>query len=341
MPFKEYITVKNIVFLILILIILKFLSQITVIALLFFASFVIACSLNPIVDKLEKKLKRPTAAGLVLFGALVVAFAFFVPIIFIAVKQVHGFLMILPEKIDFIQDFIVNHKFHGHRLPEIINVEAFIKSSSPFATKILNQSINFTLNFAQGILFFLAICMIVFYFMADKTIIKNGVIRIFPNEMKEKASDIYENISHKVGGYVIAQLLSMFAVGLLTAVGLFLIKVDYALLLGLVTGVLDIIPIIGPTVALILCLIMANQMGLIALVLVVVVFLAAQWISNNFVRPVVFGKFLDLHPLVIIFALLVAAQFLGVWGVILAPAIASLVCVLFDEIYLKVINKSG
>lgn len=340
MSFKDYFTTKNIIFLILILIILKFLSQITVIALLFFASFVIACSLNPIVDKLSKKLKRSAAASLVLSGTLIISFAFFVPIIFIAVKQVQGLLVILPEKIDLIQNFVFTHKFYGHRIPEIINIDAIIKSSSPFATGLLNQSINLTLNFVQGVLFFLIICMIVFYFMADKSQIKQGFVKFFPKEMKEKASDIYENISNKVGGYVIAQLLGMFAVGALTALGLFFIKVDYALLLGLVTGVLDIIPIIGPTIALVLCLIMANQMGLIGLALVIVVFLAAQWISNNFVRPIVFGKFLDLHPLIIIFALLVAAQFLGVWGVILAPALASLVCVLFDEIYLKIINKS-
>lgn len=340
MPLKKYATAKNIIFVILVLLILKFLSQITVIALLFFASFVIACSLNPVVDKLEKKMKRSTAVNLVLFGTLIISFALFVPIIFVAVKQVQGFLTILPEKIDLIQNFITNYKFHGHSIPELMNIDSVIKSSSPFATKILNQSINFTLNFAQGILFFLAICMIVFYFMADKSVIKNGLIRIFPAEMKEKVSDIYENISNKVGGYVIAQLLNMFAVGLLTAIGLSLIKVDYALLLGLVTGILDIIPLIGPTVALILCLIMANQMGLIGFILVFAVFLTAQWLSNNLIRPVIFGRFLNLHPLIIIFALLVSAQFLGVWGVILAPALASLVCVLFDEIYIKTINKS-
>ena len=52
-----------------------------------------------------------------------------------------------------------------------------------------------------------------------------------------------------------------------------------------------------------------------------------------------FGKFLDLHPLVVIFAFLISAQFLGVWGVILSPAIAALVLTLFDELYIKTINK--
>lgn len=338
--FKQYATAKNIIFVILLLLILKGLSHVTAIALLFFASFVIACSLNPIVDKLEaKKMKRPTAVSLVLLGTLTVSFAFFVPIIFVAVKQVQGLIAILPEKINLIQDFIYNHQFYGYRIPEIVNLDELIKSSSPFATGVLNQSINFTVSFAQGILFFLAICMIVFYFMADKVLIKKGFIRLFPFEIKEKASEIYDNISHKVGGYVIAQLLNMVAIGLITAIGLALIKVDYALLLGIITGVLDIIPLIGPTIALILCLIVANQMGLFGLALVVIVFLTAQQLSNTFVRPVIFGRFLDLHPLIIIFALLVSAQFLGVLGVVLAPALASLVSVLFDEIYIKNINK--
>jgi len=339
MPFKEYFTTKNVIFLILILIILKCLSQITVIALLFFASFVIASSLNPIVDKLEKKMKRSAATTLVLIGTFVISFAFFIPIIFVAIKQVQGFVAILPEKLDFIQNFVFNHQFYGHKIPEFVNIDSIIKSSSPFATGLVNQSINLTLGVSQGILFALAICMIVFYFMADKTVIKNGVIKLFPPKIKEKAADVYDNISNKVGGYVIAQLLNMVAIGFLTAIGLFFVRVDYALLLGLITGVLDIIPLVGPTIALVLCLLMAYQLGPLSVVLVFIVFITAQWLSNNLVRPVIFGRFLDLHPLVIIFSLLVSAQFLGVWGVILAPAIASLICVLFDEIYIKTINK--
>lgn len=339
MSFKEYFTPKNIIFLILVFIILRYLPEIQVVALLFFASFIIACSLNPIVDLLEKKMKRQTATILVLFGTAALFLAFFVPILFVAIKQVQGFITILPEKIALIQDFIFNHQFYGYRIPEVVNINSLIKTSSPLATGLVNQSINITLNFFQGILYSLAICMIVFYFMADKATIKDGLIKIFPKRIKNKASEIYDNISHKVGGYVIAQILNMVAIGILTAIGMFIMKVDYALLLGLITGILDIIPIIGPTIALGLCLIMAYQMGPLGLALVLLAFLTAQWISNNLVRPVIFGKFLDLHPLIIIFALLVCAQFLGVWGVILAPAIASLVCVLFDEIYIKQINK--
>jgi len=341
MVFKEYITVKNVAFVVLVLVGLKFLSQITAIALLFFASYVIACSLNPIVDKLEKKMKRPIAATIVLFGTLTISVAFFVPIIFVAIKQIQGLMIILPEKLELIQNFIFTHKFYGYRLPEVISIDSIVGSSSPFTTKLLSQSIDITIGFAQGIMYFLAICMIVFYLLADKEEIQKGFIKLFPEKIKDKAANISENISHKVGGYVIAQLLNMVAIGFLTAVALFIVKVDYALLLGLITGVLDIIPVLGPTIALALCLIMSYQMGPVGIALVIVSFLTAQWVSNNLVRPVVFGKFMDLHPLIIIFGLFVCAQFLGVWGVILAPAMASIVWVLFDELYIKTINKSA
>jgi predicted PurR-regulated permease PerM len=64
----------------------------------------------------------------------------------------------------------------------------------------------------------------------------------------------------------------------------------------------------------------------------------AQWIENNFVRPYVFGKFLDLHPLIIFFSIFVTAKFLGAVGVLFAPAIAATICVLLDELYIKPIN---
>lgn len=338
MIFQEYLTIKNVIFFILILIILTFISYIKEIAMLFFASYIIACSLNPLVDTLSKKMKRPVATTIVLLCTIIVSFACFVPVIFVAIEQIKSFVNVLPEQLKLLENFIATYDFYGHKFSEFINFESIMKSSSLFASGFVNQSINLTLGITQGIIFLLVIFMIIFYLLTDKDQIKKSFISIFPDSIKERADLISQNISQKVGGYVIAQILNMIAIGLITAVALFLIKVDYALLLGLITGILDIIPIIGPTIALGLCLIMCYQLGPVKIALVIFAFLAAQWASNNLVRPVVFGRFLNLHPLVIIFSLLVAAQFLGVWGVILAPAIAAIICVLFDEIYLKTLN---
>ena len=182
--------------------------------------------------------------------------------------------------------------------------------------------------------------VIIFYMLNEKNLIQDSVILVFPPKFKEKAKEVYELIEQKVGGYVMAQILSMSSVAIITALGLIALKVEYAILLGFIAGVFDIVPIIGPTLALLLGIICASQQGISSIILTVLIYLSAQWVSNNFVRPLVFGKFLDLHPVIIIFSFLISAQFLGVWGVILSPAIAALVLTLFEELYIKPINEN-
>lgn len=331
---------KNIIFGIVIILIILFIIQIKSIALLAFASFVLACSLNPAVDKLSVKLPRSLASTVVILGTVLAAILFLIPIITISVQEIHQVINNIPAFLRNISDFLSNKIIMGKALIEYINIDTITQSSSQMASGILNKSINFTMALMEMITIIITMGVIVFYMINEKHLIRDAVMAVFPPKLKPKAKEVYENIEHKVGGYVIAQVLSMSTVAIFTAAGLMLLKVEYAVLLGLIAGLLDIVPIVGPTIAFILGILCASQQGWLVVVLTAVVYLAAQWISNNFVRPLVFGKFLDLHPLVIIFAFLIAAQFLGVWGVILSPAIAALLITLFDELYLKTINKS-
>ena len=174
--------------------------------------------------------------------------------------------------------------------------------------------------------------------MADKEQVKTAYMSLFPSQMKTKADEIIETISKKIGGYVVAQVATMTSVGIIMAIGLMLIRVEYAVLLGLITAVLDIVPVVGPGLALIICLITAYKSGPLTLALILLIFAIAQVAENNLVRPYIFGKFLDLHPLLIYLFLFITAQYLGVVGVIFAPAIAATVCVLIQELYIKNIN---
>ncbi|MBR6298253.1 MAG: AI-2E family transporter, partial [Candidatus Gastranaerophilales bacterium] len=122
-------------------------------------------------------------------------------------------------------------------------------------------------------------------------------------------------------------------------IGLLILKNDHAFLLGFITCLFDIIPVIGPAVAITIGLIMSISNGFVYVILTFLVFIIAQWAQNQFLRPIIFGKLLNMHPLMIIIALLVGARFLGLWGVLLAPAMASVVCLLVDELYLNRINK--
>ena len=167
---------------------------------------------------------------------------------------------------------------------------------------------------------------------------RDKFIEFFPPNLKEKAGCILYNITSRVGNYVRAQVLSMVTVGIMVTVMLAILGVEYPILLGLIAGICEIIPVLGPTIAVTVIVMIAFPLGIVKIILAIVLFITIQQVSNYVIRPFLFGKFMKLHPITILVALFVAEEFLGIWGVILSPAIAATLCVLVDELYLAPIN---
>ncbi len=335
---KRFFTGKNVIFIGLVIILLLILPKIIGVLMLFFGAYVIACALNPYVTKLMKNMNRNAASSVVLMGSILAIIALFIPIFFVAYKEIKTFLITLPEKITDVTNFFLNTEILGQKLPEMFDPSTILGNSSTFAQGLVNQSWSFTIGIFQLVMVSVALTMIVYYILADKVYLKQKFLEFFPPDLKDKADEILSNISNKVGGYVRAQILSMAAVGIMMAVVLVILGVEYSTLLGLISGILDIIPILGPTIALAIIILVAYPAGLVKIILIIFGFLLVQQISNYVVRPVLFGKLMKLHPLMIFLALFLADQFLGFWGVILSPAIAATVCVLIDELYIIPMN---
>lgn len=335
---QKYLTPKNVLFLIATILMLIFISKIPDIAVMFFASFVIACSMEPLVQKLSTKMSRATASALVILLGLLALALLFVPLLIIGANQVRSFADSFPQYMELIKKFIINTPFLNKSHLENLDVNGVISTAGGVSTKILSETINFGKNIGSALIYLLVSILIIYYFMVDKDKIKEAFMRLFPVPMRKRTSEIYDTISLKIGGYVVAQIATMASIGVIITVGLLIIRVDYALLLGFLSAVFDIIPVVGPTIAFFICLIAVYKFGPLMLILTALVFGIAQLIENNFVRPYVFSKLLNIHPLLIFLFIFLAAKFLGIIGVIFAPAIAALVVVLIEEIYMKSIE---
>ena len=333
---------KNFVFLVLMVIFLISLPKISGILLLFFTAYVIAAALNPYVEKLvSKNISRTLSTVIVVLGAMISIFILFVPIFVMAYKEIRVFIGMLPEKFAMLSEFLLNFRLQGLRITEIIDLNSVIGNSTNIAQNIFSQSLNFTVGFAQVCVIGIAVTMIVFYLLMDSKYIEDKFFEFFPPKLKEKSNHILTTITFKVGRYVRAQIISMVAVGIMVMLSLLVLGIEYPLLLGLISGILDIIPILGPTLALAVIVLVAYQYGIVKVIIAIVLFLLSQQLSNYVIRPFLFGKFMKLHPLMIFLSLFVAQQFLGLWGVIVSPAIAATVCVLVDELYLKPLNSGA
>ena len=337
---ERYLTLKNtLVFFILIL--LAFLAgNIADILLMLFAAYVLTCAINPLVAKLQKYVPRVLAVSLILLLLLIGVLGFLIPLFAVTVKQIIIFVENFPNYIDNIQN-VLNFNVFGFSLAKIINTEALKVDTSAIVGNLFTHSIEAGKMVANSFTTILAVAIMIFYLAYDETHIKNAFIAFFPQKYKARAGEIVDTISNRVGGYVFGQLLSMAFVGFLTMIGLLVIGHKHALILGFITFILDIVPVIGPTIAVAAGLISASGSGFLFVLLTFAIFMVVQWLENQVLRPVIFGKLMDMHPLTIIISLLVGARFLGFWGVVLGPAIASVICVLVDELYLKRIDKQA
>lgn len=336
---RTFFNTKNIIFLILVIILLLLVPKLDTLLMLLFASYVFAAALNPYVNILEKKLKNRAASALaILTTALVVLLALLFPIIAACYKEVELFAMMIPQKLSTLYHMVTQTTFYGKTIASYIPVDNIASSTTGIAQNLFSQSWSFTMAAGQTIFIFLALTMFIYYILVDKKYLTDKFIEFFPPKLKGKAKVILYNITTKVGNYVRAQVLSMVTVGVMVTIEVAILNIDYPVLLGLIAGICEIIPVLGPSIAIGVIVIVGFQLGLGKIILAIVLFLVIQQVSNYIIRPFLFGKFMQLHPINIMVAIFVAEKFLGVWGVILSPAIAATICVLIDELYLKPIN---
>ena len=307
---------QNIIFLIGLVIYIICLFTITDIALMLFVTYVIACALNPLVDKLEKKMKRNLAAAIVLGGFIGGILLMFLPIVIIGGNEIAHLAAQYPQYVDQVKDYIMNSPV----------VEEFANSGGLIAS---------ITSISKGGLYLFVAIIFTYFIMVDREKLLTAVLRFHPKKSRERFREIYEISDQKLSKFVSGQFIASASVGIIVIVGLLLLGVDSAVILGCVSAVLDIVPVVGPAIALVICLAVTYKLGWTIVIATAVIFLIAQIVENNVVKPYVFGKFMDLHPIVIYIFLFVCAKYFGAVGAIFAPAIAADVCVFVEELYLK------
>ena len=284
-------------------------------------------------------MNRKIAATIVVLAFMLLTFLTFIPILVASVNEIISFCESLPKNIDTATTFITTKSAFGYRLADLLDLQDIMASMGGIAQNVVNKSIDITMNLAEICVFLIVFTMIVFYYALDKEYLEGKFVEFFPADMKASARSILETISLKVGAYVRTQVISMISVGVMVMIGLWILNIKYSFLLGLISGILDIVPLVGPAIALAAIVLAAYSAGWVKVILAIAVFFLVQQISNYVIRPFLFGKFMSLHPLTLFLALFIAQQYFGVVGVILSPAIASTICVLVDELYIKKINE--
>lgn len=205
------------------------------------------------------------------------------------------------------------------RLPEIIF--DFLQGGFSGLSSVLSGVTNVvvTVIFVPIILFFL---------LKDDQLFIRGFIQLLPPNWRNNFVRVAREMSDQVGSYVKGQLTVAFALGVMTYIGFKIIGLDYAGVLAITTGVLSIIPYLGPTLSFIPALVIALLNSWFMVLKLIIVWLTVQFIEGNILQPQIMGQQLSIHPLTIIIILFVAGDLAGVFGMVFGIPIYAILKVL-------------
>jgi predicted PurR-regulated permease PerM len=189
----------------------------------------------------------------------------------------------------------------------------------------------------SGITLLVIVPIVALFFLGEGRAIKRSFIEMIPNPYFEMVLNLIHRIDEQLGGYLRGLVLSVMLISLLSIGGLWLIGIRDYLVVGTIAGIANVIPYLGPIIGIL--------MGVIAAVMqyssldpgvwlpVVGVFAFVQIMDNVFVTPVVVARSVNLHPLVVIFVVLVGNQLFGALGMLLAVPVTAVTKVSFQTLY--------
>lgn len=311
------------------------------ILLLLFGSYVIASSLWPPINFLRRFMPRNLAIVVVYVLLIVLIITLLFPLFGIITKQSGEFINQLPSYwVEFKKLFYQWHINYSHvdLLPDIDNITSLLSS---YGDTIWAQTMNITHNIFVAIIMYSTLAILVLFMLLEHDDLVRDFMKFFPEKNRETVKDIIIKITRGVGIYVGSKIILMILVGIMATCGLYVLDIKFALFLGLMAGILEIVPIIGPIIASIPAVIVALVQNPQSAVFVIILYIVIFKVVNNLLSPVIVGKCLNISPIVIIAALLIGGTVLGVSGVILSPAIVVVIYILTEELYLKKVNKSS
>lgn len=323
--------------------------QIRDIIMLFFVSLLFAAALDPTIDRLEKFRIPRGISVVIIFIILITLLSFFigsfVPIlanqlveigskIQVLIGNVIEGKIILPSYLDWLNE-IIKSTFGGTDANTFtLNLQNYLVQFGEELRSLAGNALNTVKAISDGLANAILVLLLTYFMIVDEKTIDNFTLSLFPSKYGQYITQKSSIIKFKVGEWLRGQIALMFAVGLLTYIGLAIIGIEYAFTLALFAGITELIPVIGPLIGWIAAIPIAANESANALIWVTILYFVIQRLENNLLVPMIMKQATGLHPIIVLFSMLVGFHFLGILGVIISVPVAA-VFGIFIEDYLK------
>lgn len=307
----------------------------------FLYALVLSYFLNPLVHWLErKKIKRVLAILLVFLALFLLLYLLFLSFVPTLVREVASLAKEIPAIFAFLQEFIKDAQLGDLKLPaflpegllDFLNLEAQFKKLADWTAQYLSELPSAVFGAMKSLLNLVMTPLITFYYLKDHKRFTGGLLGLFPDEAQCKIREGAGRIDQVLGGFIRGQLLVAIFVGTLTGLGSWVIGIPNATIIGLVSGLTNIIPYFGPFLGGILPVVLGLMNEPILALWVLILIAVVQQIEAALISPAVMSHSVGLHPLTVMFSVLLFGSAFGIPGMILAVPIAGTIKVLYGYV---------
>jgi predicted PurR-regulated permease PerM len=283
--------------------------------------------LHPFVSLLEKKGVSRIVSIASIYLIVIGLFVFLV-------------LTVIPIIKDQIDALIDNLPYFGHEIERAarrfgesnllgkiqenlnINVANMVKDYTVDFTKSLSSVTGNVTGFlstvTEVVLTFVMVPFILFYLLKDGEQLPNHFLKFISEQRRPAAMRILDDMHYAISSYIRGQIIVSLFIGIMLLIGYLIIGIKYAVLLAILAMIVNIVPYVGPIIAITPALIIAFIDSPAMVLKVIIVMMVVQLAEGKFISPQVMGKKLDIHPITIIFIILTAGNLFGIMGIILA-----------------------
>ncbi|MDP3947744.1 MAG: AI-2E family transporter [bacterium] len=289
------------------------------------AAVILSAGLNPIVSFLERwRIPRVVGTLLIFIFAIGVLATLLYAVIPIAIVEFASLFDHLGE--------IAGGIFGAQDSAQIVElIKRYLDQLSGVLTAGSTSLVAVASSFIGGIVTTLAVVVITFYLTVSRDGVERFIQAVLPLEYEDRVLNIVARANVKIGYWLQTQIFLSLMVGLATFLGLWLLGVKYALFLGILAALLEIIPFVGPifagSIAVLIALADSPMLAIYTLLLFVVI----QQIESQLMVPVVMRRAIGVHPVVILMSLLLGAQLAGFLGLIIAVPTAVILQEFLDD----------
>ena len=296
---------------------------------------IISVALEPFVVKLEKE-KIPRAFSvIVLYLALLIAVGL-------------AAYFIIPPVVVQIKELTTNLPYYTSRASEINfgdtgTISTILNTLSQRLSDLAGGVLSTLISIFGGIAYAIIIFALTFYALVDGERLRKGLASLIPYEKKDRLYSTINKVSLRLGEWLRGQLTIMMVVGVAEGGILGILGVKYALILGLLAGLLEIVPVIGPIISAVTAILVVFISGepIWKVVAVLVAYVVISQLEGNFLVPKIMSKVIGLSPIFVLIAILVGERLLGLGGAMLAVPVAAGIQVFVQEYFPQLRNREN